>query len=117
MVTLAAAGEPVIVWRAIQEGWTVACDEVSAYLRYMEDEPRRTYVLQSSMTMFLRHAGTESVKGTVEKLRFVARKDYWSFVAQYASSRVQAYTGAWAAEDTTTDPTLTVYSETMESAS
>ena len=32
MVTLAADGEPVVVWRAIQEGWTVACDEVNPHI-------------------------------------------------------------------------------------
>ena len=60
------------------------------------------------MTLLMRHGGTESRQGTVQKLRFVAQKDYWSFVAQYASSRVQAYTGAWEVVDLPEDSTVIV---------
>ena len=28
MVTLATPEEPVLVWRVIQEGWSIACEEV-----------------------------------------------------------------------------------------
>ena len=32
---------------------------------------------------------------TIQKLRFENRKDYWSFLAHVASSRVQAYATPW----------------------
>ncbi len=61
------------------------------------------------MTMLMRRAGPDGIGGTVQKLRFLVRKDYWSFVAQYAASRVLAYTGPWTVDvnhvsDAPTDP-------------
>ncbi|KAI0689532.1 hypothetical protein C8T65DRAFT_546443, partial [Cerioporus squamosus] len=76
MVSLKTEGDPVVVWRAIQEGWSVACDE-------------------RSMTMLMHKKTADDFSDMVQKLRFVARKDYWSFLAHFASSRVHAYVGSW----------------------
>ncbi|KAI0683365.1 hypothetical protein C8T65DRAFT_749573 [Cerioporus squamosus] len=77
MVSLKQDGAPVVVWRAIQEGWYIACDE-------------------RSMTMLMHNKTPDRFTDTVQKLRFQTKKDYWEFVAHFASSRFNAYIGTWA---------------------
>ncbi len=46
MVSLKTEGDPVVVWRAIQEGWNVACDEVCSSYKSRE---ARTYKLEIAL--------------------------------------------------------------------
>ena len=51
---------------------------------------------QRSMTMNMqRPLGNGGHMVLIQKLRFSSRQEYWSFVAHFASSRVQAYMTPW----------------------
>ncbi|KAI0702110.1 hypothetical protein C8Q76DRAFT_632916, partial [Earliella scabrosa] len=75
MVSVEDEDAPV-VWRIIQEGWFIACDE-------------------RSMTMNMQQPCGNGHMVLIQKLRFSTRQEYWSFVAHFASSRVQAYAAPW----------------------
>ena len=47
------------------------------------------------MTLVMERSEQEGLAATVQKLRFKTRRDFWSFVAYMAYSRLNAYSSLW----------------------
>ncbi|KAI9056620.1 hypothetical protein FKP32DRAFT_1557871, partial [Trametes sanguinea] len=71
MVTLQDQPLP-IVWRALQDEWSLTCDEVSSNLTCMQ------------------HQTVEGMKDTVQKLRFATPRDFWMFMTHLMHGRLLA---------------------------
>ncbi|KAI9058550.1 hypothetical protein FKP32DRAFT_1550277, partial [Trametes sanguinea] len=71
LIVLVDGTGPPVIFRVIQQGWILACDE-------------------RSLTLLMRIEDATNFSAIVHKLRFRAPQDFWVFMSHISYGRVQA---------------------------